>query len=84
MISQKRTKQATVALTLLLLLTQISACVAPGPAWIMAQANSDTIDICETRATHTMCFQQHAGDFADEMQRFNESLELQSRERWDD
>ena len=56
----------------------LSGCAGHGQAPM--RADSGTVDICITRATHTECFGQDAGDYADELQRHMESLEHQ--EEW--
>jgi len=77
-------RRAIAACAFMTTLIQVSGCVTPGATQHPRKANSDSVDICYTRATHTECFQKSASDYAEEVQLYQERLEMESMERSED
>jgi len=49
------------------------------------QANADTVDVCETRGTKTICSRHLAADYAVQMERYrelDEMRQLEQSEEW--
>lgn len=62
-----------------------SGCASHQPAFRSNAASADTVEVCETRGTRTICSRHHATDYAMHMERyreFEEMRQLDQSEEW--
>ena len=66
------------------LLVLASGCTTSGFASRSAQLGDDTVDICYTQATHTLCERVSATEYANEVEAYREFHDMAELARYDD
>jgi len=57
----------------------MAGCTTAGKTPGFAQNGEDTVEICETRGTHTQCFRQSASAYAEQVESYRERLEMRDQ-----